>query len=545
MSFETLGLNAELLRAITESGYTTPTPIQEQAIPVVLGGKDVMGIAQTGTGKTAGFTLPMIQRLSTGRAKARMPRSLILEPTRELAAQVAESFEKYGKYHKLNMALLIGGVSYEDQDAKITRGVDVLIATPGRLLDHFERGKLLLNGVQILVVDEADRMLDMGFIPDIEKICKLLPFTRQTLFFSATMPPEITRLADQFLSAPVRIEVARPASTASTIEQKIVTLSSTDPKLKREALRRVIRSQTVSNGIIFCNRKVDVDIVWKSLSKHGFSVAALHGDLPQSVRTATLDKFRAGEVQLLVASDVAARGLDIPAVSHVFNFDVPIHPDDYVHRIGRTGRAGRQGHAFMLAGPRDAKFVDAIESLTKKTIGRDDMTDLHVEPDTRQRGGRDRDQGRGDRQRGGRERDRGRGRHREDRPRHDRVASTEPFDASLAVVTPVGDVAPAAPEEAPSPERTERQARPRNERRRDRGERAEGGKPPREREGHERKERDRPAPQREKQAPRERNRRESGADEGPAASFSENLPAFLARPVPQHLLRRKKESEVA
>ncbi|MBU6156874.1 MAG: DEAD/DEAH box helicase [Alphaproteobacteria bacterium] len=545
MSFETLGLNAELLRAITESGYTTPTPIQEQAIPVVLGGKDVMGIAQTGTGKTAGFTLPMIQRLSTGRAKARMPRSLILEPTRELAAQVAESFEKYGKYHKLNMALLIGGVSYEDQDAKITRGVDVLIATPGRLLDHFERGKLLLNGVQILVVDEADRMLDMGFIPDIEKICKLLPFTRQTLFFSATMPPEITRLADQFLSAPVRIEVARPASTASTIEQKIVTLSSTDPKLKREALRRVIRSQTVSNGIIFCNRKVDVDIVWKSLSKHGFSVAALHGDLPQSVRTATLDKFRAGEVQLLVASDVAARGLDIPAVSHVFNFDVPIHPDDYVHRIGRTGRAGRQGHAFMLAGPRDAKFVDAIESLTKKTIDRDDMTDLHVEPDTRQRGGRDRDQGRGDRQRGGRERDRGRGRHREDRPRHDRVASTEPFDASLAVVTPVEDVAPAAPEAAPRPQRAERQARPRNERRRDRGERPEGGKPPREREGHERKERDRPAPQREKQAPRERNRREGGGDEGPAASFSENLPAFLARPVPQHLLRRKKESEVA
>ena len=545
MSFETLGLNAELLRAITESGYTTPTPIQEQAIPVVLGGKDVMGIAQTGTGKTAGFTLPMIQRLSTGRAKARMPRSLILEPTRELAAQVAESFEKYGKYHKLNMALLIGGVSYEDQDAKITRGVDVLIATPGRLLDHFERGKLLLNGVQILVVDEADRMLDMGFIPDIEKICKLLPFTRQTLFFSATMPPEITRLADQFPSAPVRIEVARPASTASTIEQKIVTLSSTDPKLKREALRRVIRSQTVSNGIIFCNRKVDVDIVWKSLTKHGFSVAALHGDLPQNVRTATLDKFRAGEVQLLVASDVAARGLDIPAVSHVFNFDVPIHADDYVHRIGRTGRAGRQGHAFMLAGPKDAKFVDAIEALTKKTIDRDDMTDLHVEPDTRQRGGRDRDQGRGDRQRGGRERDRGRGRHREDRPRHDRVASTEPFDSSLAVVTPVDDVVPAAPE-ASAEQRSERQARPRNERRRDRErDRPEGAKPPREREAHDRKERDRPAPQREKQAPRERSRRDSGGDDGPAASFSDNVPAFLARPVPQHLLRRKKEGEVA
>ena len=554
MSFETLGLNAELLRAITESGYTTPTPIQEQAIPVVLGGKDVMGIAQTGTGKTAGFTLPMIQRLSTGRAKARMPRSLILEPTRELAAQVAESFEKYGKYHKLNMALLIGGVSYEDQDAKITRGVDVLIATPGRLLDHFERGKLLLNGVQILVVDEADRMLDMGFIPDIEKICKLLPFTRQTLFFSATMPPEITRLADQFLSAPVRIEVARPASTASTIEQKIVTLSSTDPKLKREALRRVIRSQTVSNGIIFCNRKVDVDIVWKSLTKHGFSVAALHGDLPQNVRTATLDKFRAGEVQLLVASDVAARGLDIPAVSHVFNFDVPIHADDYVHRIGRTGRAGRQGHAFMLAGPRDAKFVDAIESLTKKTIDRDDMTDLHVEPDTRQRSGRDRDR---DRQRGGR--DRGRGRHREEGPRHDRVAATEPFDPSLAVVTPMAAPAPVEVEAAAEPARA---ARPRNERRRDRGgDRPEGSKPPREREGrHEREarqkrperherparpERDRSGPPRDRQGPREGGRREQAGDDGAPASFNDNVPAFLARPVPQHLLRRKKENEIA
>ena len=523
MSFETLGLNAELLRAITESGYTTPTPIQEKAIPVVLDGKDVMGIAQTGTGKTAGFTLPMIQRLSTGRAKARMPRSLILEPTRELAAQVAESFEKYGKYHKLNMALLIGGVSYEDQDAKITRGVDVLIATPGRLLDHFERGKLLLNGVQILVVDEADRMLDMGFIPDIEKICKLLPFTRQTLFFSATMPPEITRLADQFLSAPVRIEVARPASTASTIEQKIVTLSSTDPKLKREALRRVIRSQTVSNGIIFCNRKVDVDIVWKSLTKHGFSVAALHGDLPQNVRTATLDKFRAGEVQLLVASDVAARGLDIPAVSHVFNFDVPIHPDDYVHRIGRTGRAGRQGHAFMLAGPRDAKFVEAIESLTKKTIDRDDMTDLQVEPDHRQRGGRDRDRPRQDR-------GRSRGRHREDRPLHDRTASMEPFDPSLATVTPA---APPPTEAKPA----ERSGRGRHERRGDRDrprEKSAGEKPPHERH-----------PPREREGKRERTRREPAGDEGTAASFSENVPAFLARPVPQHLLRRKKENEVA
>ncbi|NOT40159.1 MAG: DEAD/DEAH box helicase, partial [Alphaproteobacteria bacterium] len=361
MSFESLGLSADLLRAITEAGYTTPTPIQEKAIPTVLAGRDVMGIAQTGTGKTAGFTLPMIQRLASGRAKARMPRSLILEPTRELAAQVAESFEKYGKYHKLSMALLIGGVSYEEQDMKITRGVDVLIATPGRMLDHFERGKLLLNGVQILVIDEADRMLDMGFIPDIERISKMLPFTRQTLFFSATMPPEITRLADQFLSNPERIEASRPATAATTILQKIIGLPANDAKLKREALRRIIRGQTITNAIIFCNRKTDVDIVHKSLSKHGFSVAALHGDLPQPVRTKTLERFRAGEIQLLCASDVAARGLDIPAVSHIFNFDVPIHADDYIHRIGRTGRAGREGHALMLAGPGDFKYVAAIE----------------------------------------------------------------------------------------------------------------------------------------------------------------------------------------
>lgn len=538
MSFDSLGLNAELLRAIAESGYTIPTPIQEQAIPIVLSGRDVMGIAQTGTGKTAGFTLPMIQRLASGRAKARMPRSLILEPTRELAAQVAENFEKYGKYHKLNMALLIGGVSYEEQDIKIMRGVDVLIATPGRLLDHFERGKLLLNGVQILVVDEADRMLDMGFIPDIERICKTLPFTRQTLFFSATMPPEITRLADQFLSAPERIEVAKPASTAATIEQKIVTLSSTDPKLKREALRQVIRGQAVVNGIIFCNRKVDVDIVYKSLSKHGFSIAALHGDLPQSVRTATLDKFRAGEVQLLVASDVAARGLDIPAVSHVFNFDVPIHADDYVHRIGRTGRAGRQGFAFMLAGPRDTKFVAAIEALISKPIDREDMTSLHVEPDMRQHRSGDRGR-RGDRDRGGK------GRHAHRGPHHDQVAAMTPVDTSLAIVSAPEQaavvVAPPASAEARKPRhhspkreqtagprepKAPREPRPLREPRAQRDARPE--KPQRER------------PQRE----RSERSRDSGDTQGPS-SQNEHMPAFLLRPVPQHLIRRKKEPEVA
>ena len=359
--FEDLGLSPQLLKAVADSGYTTPTPIQARGIPEVLKGKDIIGIAQTGTGKTASFTLPMIEILARGRAKARMPRTLILEPTRELAAQVAESFERYGKYHKLSMALLIGGVSFDEQDKKLDRGVDVLIATPGRLLDHFGRGKLMMTGGQILVIDEADRMLDMGFIPDVERIAKLTPFTRQTLFYSATMPPEIQRLTDQFLQAPVRIEVSRPATAATTIVQMAITVPGGDWS-KRETLRRLINENEVKNAIVFCNRKRDVDVVAKSLIKHGFSAAALHGDLDQSVRTRTLDAFRNGELRLLIASDVAARGLDIPAVSHIFNFDVPFQPDDYVHRIGRTGRAGRTGHAFMLVGSRDEKCVAAIEN---------------------------------------------------------------------------------------------------------------------------------------------------------------------------------------
>ena len=366
-----------VLQAVKDAGYTSPTPIQAQGIPPVLKGRDIIGIAQTGTGKTASFTLPMIEILARGRAKARMPRTLILEPTRELAAQVAESFEKYGKYNKLSMALLIGGVSFDDQDKKLDRGVDVLIATPGRLLDHFERGKLMLSGVQVLVIDEADRMLDMGFIPDVERIAKLIPFTRQTLFYSATMPPEIQRLTDQFLQAPVRIEVSKPATAATTITQVAVTVPA-DDWAKREALRRLVREQDVKNAIVFCNRKRDVDIVAKSLQKHGFSAAALHGDLDQSVRTKTLDAFRAGEIRLLVASDVAARGLDIPAVSHIFNFDVPFQADDYVHRIGRTGRAGRTGHAYMLVTRRDEKSVTAIEKLMGQAITRQTM-DIQVD----------------------------------------------------------------------------------------------------------------------------------------------------------------------
>jgi superfamily II DNA/RNA helicase len=381
VTFADLGLSTPLLNAITDTGYTIPTPIQWKAIPEVIAGRDVLGIAQTGTGKTAAFVLPMIERLSQGRPRARMPRTLILEPTRELADQVAENFRKYGKNHKLTMALLIGGVSFGDQDALLSKGVDVLIATPGRLLDHFERGKLLLTGVNMLVIDEADRMLDMGFIPDIERIVKLTPFTRQTLFFSATMPSEIKRLTEQFLQAPARIEVARQSQAAATITQRLLRSVSSDPKTKRAVLRAAITAAmaTMKNGIVFCNRKTDVDIVAKSLKVYGFDAAPIHGDLQQSVRTATLDRFRNNELQILVASDVAARGLDIPDVSHVFNFDVPRHAEDYVHRIGRTGRAGRLGEAFMIVTPGDTKSLDAVQSLIKTQIEFADIEGIPTE----------------------------------------------------------------------------------------------------------------------------------------------------------------------
>jgi superfamily II DNA/RNA helicase len=369
LTFADLGLSPKVLSAVHDAGYTHPTPIQAGAIPHALQGKDVLGIAQTGTGKTAAFVLPMITRLEKGRARARMPRTLILEPTRELAAQVEENFVKYGKNHKLTVALLIGGVSFDDQERKLERGADVLIATPGRLLDHFERGKLLLTGVDILVIDEADRMLDMGFIPDIERIAKLIPFTRQTLFFSATMPPEITKLTEQFLHAPVRVEVAKASSTATTVVQRLVK-SGSKPWHKRAVLRDLIRAEgdEIKNAIIFCNRKVDVSELFRSLIKHEFDAGALHGDMDQRARMTMLANFRDGKLRLLVASDVAARGLDIPDVSHVFNYDVPIHAEDYVHRIGRTGRAGRSGKSFTIVTRNDGKYVDAIEKLIGKSI---------------------------------------------------------------------------------------------------------------------------------------------------------------------------------
>ncbi len=371
--FGPLGLSEPILRALHDKGYLRPTPIQAQAIPTVLMGRDVLGCAQTGTGKTAGFTLPLLDILSGSRSRARMPRSLILEPTRELALQVAENFVAYGKYLKLNHALLIGGESMSDQKDALAKGVDVLIATPGRLIDLFERGGLLLTDVRVLVIDEADRMLDMGFIPDIERIVAMLPRTRQTLFFSATMAPEIRRLADAFLQNPKEITVSKPASVATTITAGLALVAPHD---KREALRRLIRSEEVQNALIFCNRKRDVDILLKSLVKHHFDAGALHGDLAQSVRFSTLEKFKANEIRLLVCSDVAARGIDIGGLSHVFNFDVPHHAEDYVHRIGRTGRAGRDGKAFTIAAPEDRLAVEAIEKLIAAPIPRIEIPGL-------------------------------------------------------------------------------------------------------------------------------------------------------------------------
>ena len=438
MTFDELGLDPRILDAVKAAGYTTPTPIQEQGIPAVLGGRDVTGIAQTGTGKTAAFVLPMIHKLGQGRAKARMPRSLILEPTRELAAQVAEQFEKYGAGYKLNMALLIGGVSFGDQEKKLNAGADVLIATPGRLMDHFGRGGLLMTGVQMLVIDEADRMLDMGFIPDIEKICTLLPKTRQTLLFSATMPPEITRLAKQFQKEPVRIEVSKPATAATTITQYVTHCPSNEDTVKRAVLRSIIKARSTDQGIVFCNRKTEVDIVAKSLASHGFDAAPIHGDLPQSQRTQTLDRFRNKELKLLVASDVAARGLDIPEVSQVFNYAPPPNSDDYVHRIGRTGRAGRTGESFTIVSPGDSRLWEAV----LKRIGRD------VEPfspegldeavgEARSRGPAPR-RDRFDRKRGrGRGEDRGSAPRGEDRPpRAETPASAPVAEPELIEATP-------------------------------------------------------------------------------------------------------------
>jgi superfamily II DNA/RNA helicase len=509
-SFSDLGLSPEVLKAVADAGYESPTPIQEQAIPVALSGRDVLGIAQTGTGKTAGFTLPMIDKLASGRSKARMPRSLVMEPTRELADQVAAAFEKYAKQHKLSWALLIGGVSFDEQLKKLDRGVDVLIATPGRLLDHFERGKLLLTGVQIMVVDEADRMLDMGFIPDIERIFKLTPAKKQTLFFSATMPPEITRLTRQFLNDPVRIEASAPATTATTITQHIARIPSAEPKAKRLALRALVGAADVRNGIVFCNRKSEVDIVAKSLRRHGFDASPIHGDLDQSMRTKTLEAFRKGELRLLVASDVAARGLDIPDVSHVFNYDVPHHADDYVHRIGRTGRAGKKGDAYMIVTPADARSFDKVVKLIGQTpdnVVLDlDWASAKDDRPPRESGARGR---------------RGEPRERPARARREHPARAE-APAQEAAPAPA-PAAPAVAESAPEPAR--REARPERERRPER----EARQPQARREEPRREESRREEPRREDRREDRRHGRDRD-DDRRVVGFGSDVPAFLAKP---------------
>ena len=466
MKFSDLGLGEGVLKAVDDAGYTTPTPIQAQAIPVVLMGRDILGCAQTGTGKTASFTLPMIDILAAGRAKARMPRSLILEPTRELASQVADNFDTYGKYHKLTKVLLIGGTSMNEQIKLVDRGPDVLIATPGRLLDLFDRGRLLMTDVKTLVIDEADRMLDMGFIPDVERIVSLISPMRQTLFFSATMPPEIRRLADKFLMNPKEITVAAPAMSAETITQGLVMVAHGDGKRpggghkeKRAALRKLIANQEVKDAIIFCNRKRDVSVVHKSMVRHGFSAVQLHGYMAQSARSEMLDRFKKGEVTYMVCSDVAARGLDIPALSHVFNFDVPTHAEDYVHRIGRTGRAGLKGHAFTIAVPEDGKYIDAIARLIGRDIPKVELGGLtQAAPQSGAKPGDTREE-RPARNQAPRERSpRGRGRQK---PAHDTVSQETP--AAVSATEPKAEQKPETRVEQksePSPRSSERKKAP-------------------------------------------------------------------------------------
>ncbi|MCW5750186.1 MAG: DEAD/DEAH box helicase [Alphaproteobacteria bacterium] len=487
MRFADLGLGPEVLKAVEEAGYLEPTPIQAQAIPHILMGRDVLGTAQTGTGKTAGFTLPMIEILAAGRAKARMPRSLIIEPTRELADQVARNFETYGKFHKLSMALLIGGVGMAEQEKRLDRGVDVLIVTPGRLLDMIERGKVMLTGVKILVIDEADRMMDMGFMPDVQKIVSYLPPIRQTLFFSATMPPEMRRLADSFLTNPKEVAVAPQATAAATVEQAILYISAGD---KREALRQLLRAENVRNAIVFCNRKRDVNLLHKSLLKHGLNTAELHGDMAQSARMATLEKFKNGEISMLVASDVAARGLDVQGLSHVFNFDVPIHAEDYVHRIGRTGRAGQSGHAFTLATPAERKYVTAIEEMLGKPIPTIQLDAIappapEEEEAAEARGGR--------RKRPARAKSEKAETEKAARPRRGRrEKAAQPVMAALPEQT-----VPVEPPHAPVPRTAEAKKRPAKSR---------------------------PEPR--------HQRRDEDGDERPVIGLGDHVPAFLMRPVP-------------
>ena len=527
MNFADLGLSDDVLKAVTDAGYSEPTPIQKEAIPYVLMGRDVLARAQTGTGKTAAFALPMVDILSGGRSRARMPRALILEPTRELAQQVAENFEMFGKHHKISCALIIGGASMAPQELALERGVDVLIATPGRLIDLFERGKIILTAIKVLVIDETDRMLDMGFIPDVERIVGFLTAARQTLFFSATFPDEIRRLAEKFLSNPKEITIKPSVMAAETVEDVVVFVPDRD---KGAALRQIVRGEEIANALIFCNRKKDADILFRSLKKHGLSVGVLHGDLAQPVRERTLQAFRDNEITLLVASDVAARGLDVLGISHVFNYDVPFNAEDYVHRIGRTGRAGRAGRAFTLATPEDGKLIDAIERFIGRAVPRITIEGLGASEQSSAeraeggRGGRGRGRGREGRKPGPASRSRST---RSDAPRADSRLPAENATAHVAaVVEPMrGDSPIAAPgftasgfaasghHEAAQPA-VRREARP-DARQDNRGERR---REPRQEHHGER----RPSEQ------AENRRRPAGDDQG-TVGLGDHTPAFLLR----------------
>ena len=526
MNFADLGLSEDILKAVADAGYDTPTPIQSQAIPSVLMARDILGCAQTGTGKTASFTLPMLDILHHGRARMRMPRSIILEPTRELATQVAANFDTYGKYMSLSKALIIGGESFVEQQKILEKGADVIIATPGRLIDTFERGKLLLSDCKLLVIDEADRMLDMGFIPDIEKIVNMLPKQRQTLFFSATMPKEIRRLADKFLSNPKEITVSPPSTMATTVEHKLLVMDEMD---KREALRKLVRQEDVKNAFVFCNRKKDVDILFKSLTKHGFNAGRMHGDLVQSERTETLDKFKSGEITLLICSDVAARGIDVADVSHVFNFDVPFNAEDYVHRTGRTGRAGRAGKAFMLAVPEDGKLVAAINKSINMDIPLTELEGIEtLELDFTGKKRRVKKSRKVPQRDASPRNDRpARSNNRNDRAERDSKAANTGANAPAAA--PEAKQQDARPAQQPRDNAPQRDAKPRNERsnrpeRQDRNDRSSG----------------RSASRRDRDDRYDRHDR----DDKPVIGFADHVPAFLLTPVPASSLGKPRADEV-
>ncbi|MEQ9347281.1 MAG: DEAD/DEAH box helicase [Thalassospira sp.] len=532
MNFADLGLSEDILKAVADAGYDTPTPIQAQAIPSVLMARDILGCAQTGTGKTASFTLPMLDILHHGRARMRMPRSIILEPTRELATQVAANFDTYGKYLSLSKALIIGGESASEQGKILEKGADVIIATPGRLIDTFERGKLLLSDCKLLVIDEADRMLDMGFIPDIEKIVNMLPKQRQTLFFSATMPKEIRRLADKFLSNPKEITVSPPSTMATTVEHKLLVIDDMD---KREALRRLIRAEDVKNAFVFCNRKKDVDILFKSLTKHGFNAGRMHGDLAQSERTETLAKFKSGEITLLICSDVAARGIDVADVSHVFNFDVPFNAEDYVHRTGRTGRAGRAGKAYSLAVPEDGKLVAAINKSISMDIPLTELDGIEtLELDFTGKKRRNKKS----RKPAGRD-DKPERSARPARPQRDRDASPSSTQSSSAPQEPA-KAAPAAAPSAPAP------AAPAQAPARAEPQKAAAAPAARDtRNNNDRNDRYERNDRNDRSNRNNNNRRDrDDRDDKPGIGFGDHVPAFLLTPVPASSLGRKPSDDV-